>query len=59
MIIRLLVIDPRPRKGESDVRHYQLPEKSRELELFQELLDTAGIEHTTMEMKEKPREPRT
>lgn len=46
-IVRLVVVDPRPRKGESDIRVYQVPEKSREMELLVELFNDAGIEHAS------------
>lgn len=45
MIVRLIAVDPRPRRGESDLRVYQVPERSREQELLQELFDAAKIEH--------------
>ncbi len=48
-IVRLVVVDPRPRKGEPDLRVYQVPEKSREKELLEELFDAAGLEHATIE----------
>jgi hypothetical protein len=49
MIIRLIVVDPRPRKGKSDLLVFQVPEHSREMELLVELLNTAGIEHALLE----------
>lgn len=55
-IVRLIAVDPRPRKGESDLRVYQVPEHSRECELLQELFDAAGIEHSIIETP--PRKPK-
>lgn len=49
MIIRLIAVDPNPRKGESDLVVYQVPEHSRAHELLVALLDGAGIEHTFIE----------
>ncbi|HEY4723995.1 MAG TPA: hypothetical protein VII92_19230 [Anaerolineae bacterium] len=49
MIIRLIAVDPRPRKGKSDLLVYQVPENSREAELLIELLSNAGIEHALLE----------
>lgn len=48
MIVRLIAVDPRPRKGEQDLRVYQVPEHSRELELLQELFDAAKIEYAVV-----------
>lgn len=48
MIVRLIAVDPKPRKGESDLRVYQVPEFSREHELLQECFDALKIEHTTV-----------
>lgn len=48
MIVRLIAVDPRPRKGEQDLRVYQVPEFSRELELLQELFDAAKIEYAVV-----------
>lgn len=54
MIIRLIALDPRPRPGaKHDVVVYQVPEKSRELELMQELFDAAGIEWDIIEFNRK------
>jgi hypothetical protein len=49
MIIRLIAVDPRPRKGESDLVVYQVPEKSRAHQLLCELLDEAKIEWAVIE----------
>lgn len=54
MIVRLIAVDPRPKKGESDLRVYQVPEFSREHELLEELFTAAGIEHTTVSSGNKP-----
>lgn len=48
MIVRLIAVDPRPRKGEQDLRVYQVPENSREMELLQELFDAAKIEYAVV-----------
>lgn len=56
MIVRLIAVDPRPRKGESDLRVYQVPENSREMELLTELFDLAAIEWTVVSTP--PRTPR-
>lgn len=49
MIIRLVVIDPRPRDPHRDVVVYQVPENSRELELLIEAFTAAGIEFVEIE----------
>lgn len=49
MIVRMIAVDPRPRKGEQDLRVYQVPEKSREFELLSELFDAAKIEWTVVQ----------
>jgi len=48
VIIRLIAVDPRPRKGEGDVVVYQVPEHSRAMELLCELLDGAKVEWVTL-----------
>lgn len=53
MIVRLIAVDPRPRKGESDLVVYQVPENSRAHKLLEELLDEAGIEHALIESPPK------
>lgn len=53
MIIRLIAVDPRPHKGESDLVIYQVPENSRAHKLLEELMDAAGIEHTLIETPPK------
>ncbi len=56
MIIRLIVVDPRPRAGAAhDLVVYQVPENSRELELLQELCEGAGIEFARIEGKRPKR----
>jgi hypothetical protein len=62
-IIRVIAVDPRPRAdSEDDVVVYQVPEKSRALELLEELFTEAGIEWVQMEgptpKPRKKREPR-
>jgi hypothetical protein len=54
-IVRLICVDPRPRQGESDLRVYQVPDKSREKELLEELFSQAGIEHAVMDIPRKSR----
>ena len=56
MIIRIIVVDPLPRQGESDLVVYQVPEHSRAFELLADLLTKEGLEWTTLESK--PREPK-
>lgn len=57
MIVRLIAQDPRPRVGsKTDLVVYQVPEKSREIELIQELFDSAGIVWTILESQ--PRKPK-
>ncbi len=48
MIVRLIAVDPRPRQGEGDVVVYQVPERSRAMELLCELLEDAKIEWTML-----------
>lgn len=55
MIIRLIAVDPRPRKGESDIRVYQVPEFSREMELLVELFELASIEWTAVSSSPAPK----
>jgi prephenate dehydratase len=56
MIIRLIALDPRPRDAsKTDIVVYQVPEKSRELELLMELFDQHGIEYTTLESNKRRR----
>lgn len=44
MIVRLIVVDPRPRKAGEDIIVYQVPEKSRAYGLLVEVLANAGVE---------------
>lgn len=53
MIVRLLAVDPRLRKDESDLRVYQVPEHSREMELLTELFEDAKIEWTIVKFSER------
>lgn len=48
MIVRIIAVDPRPRKGESDLLIYQVPEHSRAHELLLELFADAKIENVTI-----------
>ena len=56
--VRLIAVDPRPKKGESDLRVYQVPDKSRERELLEELFSFAGIECLVIEAPVSPRAPK-
>ena len=56
MIIRIIVVDPLPRQGESDLVVYQVLEHSRAFELLAGLLTKEGLEWTTLESK--PKEPK-
>lgn len=49
MIVRLMVIDPNPQPTRSDVLVYQVPEKSREMELLIQLFDQARLEWEVVE----------
>jgi hypothetical protein len=53
MIVRIIAVDPRPRKGESDLVVYQVPEHSRSHELLVEVFKEAGIEVVTIETPPK------
>ena len=44
-IIRIMVIDPRPRNAKDDTVVYQVPERSRAYELLLEMLETQGLEY--------------
>lgn len=44
MIIRIMVVDPRPRETLEDVIVYQVPEKSRAYELLVEMLSDKGLD---------------
>lgn len=48
-IVRLIVVDPRPEPGESDLVVYQVPESCRASKLLIELLDDAKIEWVLIE----------
>lgn len=49
MIIRVIAVDPNPRRGESDLVVYQVPENSAAHRLLTHLLDSAGIEWTQLD----------
>lgn len=49
MIIRLIAVDPHPRKGKSDLLVYQVPDKSREMEFLIELFNEAHVEYALLE----------
>jgi hypothetical protein len=44
MIVRIIVVDPKPQLGRSDLLVYQVPERSREYTVLTELLDRAKLE---------------
>lgn len=49
MIVRIVAVDPRPRKCTEDVVVYQVPEASRSYELLVELLEKEGIDWVKIE----------
>ena len=49
MIVRVIVIDPKPRDPRDDVVVYQVPEKSRAHELLIDILDRVGLEHVVID----------
>ena len=51
MIVRIIVVDPRPRKAGEDIIVYQVPEKSRAMELLCETFKVLEIDHVVMEPK--------
>lgn len=55
MIVRLIAVDPRPKKGTSDLVVYQVPENSRAMQLLQELFDDAKIEWAVIYSESKPK----
>ena len=44
MIVRIVVVDPKPQAGRSDLLVYQVPEQSREFFVLTELLNRFGLE---------------
>lgn len=48
-VVRIIVVDPFPRAGESDLVIYQVPERSRAFEILTEILSKEGIEFVTIE----------
>lgn len=59
MIVRLIAEDPRPRVGsKTDLVVYQVPEKSREMELLCELLDREGITWAVLASPKPKRKPK-
>jgi hypothetical protein len=44
MIVRIIVVDPKPQLGRSDLLVYQVPERSREFAVLTELIGRAGLE---------------
>lgn len=55
MIVRMIVVDPRPNKPEDDLVVYQVPENSRAHKLLEEVFDAQGIEHTLLGVAPKRR----
>ena len=55
MIIRVLVVDPRPRHTKDDTIVYQVPEGSRAHELLIEMLESQGIEYIDVKSLQKRR----
>lgn len=55
MILRLIVIDPAPPLGKSDMLVYQVPENSREMKLLVKLLTDAGIEWVSVSAPRQPK----
>lgn len=53
MIVRLIVIDPKPAAGRSDILAYQVPENSREFALLTELFTKEGLEWETISIPRK------
>jgi len=53
MIVRLVVVDPHPRKDESDLIVYQVPEHSRAYELLVEMLEEKKLEHVVIKSPPK------
>lgn len=50
MIIRIIAIDPNPRKdSKHDVLVYQVPERSREYEVLIDMFEKCRIEYTIIE----------
>lgn len=55
MIVRLVVVDPRPKDPRDDIVVYQVPENGRAHELLVELLDAANIQHVVIEAQRRTR----
>lgn len=51
MIIRIVVVDPRPRDAKDDTVVYQVPENSRSHGLLIELLDGANLDYVAVECR--------
>ena len=58
MIVRIMVVDPKPRNPLEDVIVYQVPEKSRAYELLLEMLDTQDIDYVEIASPRKKRKKR-
>lgn len=56
MIVRLIVVDPRPQEGRSDLLIYQVPENSREYIVLVDALSAAGLEWVQLVAPRKPKE---
>jgi hypothetical protein len=59
MIIRVIVIDPRPRDPRDDVIVYQVPEKSRAHELLIEMLEDRRLEFVEIQSVKKLKEKKS
>lgn len=59
MIIRIIVIDPRPMDPRDDVIVYQVPENSRAHELLVELLEGRRLEYVEIQSTKKIKEKRS
>ena len=55
MIVRLIVVDPNPTPGKSDLLVYQVPENSRELALLEQALTKAGLEYAVIHSARQPK----
>lgn len=48
MIVRIIVVDPQPAAGRSDLLVYQVPENSREFAVLIAVFKSAGLEWETI-----------
>lgn len=54
-IVRIAVVDPNPRSPKDDIVVYQVPEKSRALELLTEMLERNSYEWVVVEFPGRKR----